>query len=239
MIAIMDYGAGNLGSVYKAFRHIGADVQVTDEARIVDSADALVLPGVGAFAHCMTGLDRVGLADATKRFIEGGRPFLGICVGLQMLFEASDEMGASPGLGVLPGRVVRFDFGNDEVGRRGEAETPNYQLSIDNLQLTINPNTQRPTPSARLKVPHIGWNELWFRDNGVLYRGLNQGDRVYFVHSYFPEPAEPSIISAECDYGGRFCCAVEKENVHATQFHPEKSGAVGLTILRNFASLAS
>lgn len=213
MIAIIDYGAGNLGSVYKAFKHIGADVEVTDEARVVDSADALVLPGVGAFAHCMTGLGRVGMTDATKRFIASGRPFLGICVGLQMLFEESDEMGSSPGLGVLPGRVVRFDF---DV-----------------------PNAQRPTPNVRLKVPHIGWNELAFREDATLFRGLSQADRVYFVHSYYPRPTDSSLISAECDYGGRFCCAVQKENVHATQFHPEKSGAVGLAILRNFASLAS
>ena len=226
MIAIIDYGAGNLGSVYKAFKHIGADVQVIDEARVVDSADALVLPGVGAFAHCMTGLGRVGMTDATKRFIESGRPFLGICVGLQMLFEESEEMGSSPGLGVLPGRVVRFSF----------AEA---QSRVSDRLSVISDQAQRPTPNARLKVPHIGWNELSFREDAALFRGLSQGDRVYFVHSYFPQPADSSITSAECDYGGRFCCAVQRDNVHATQFHPEKSGAVGLTILRNFASLAS
>lgn len=202
MIALIDYGAGNLGSVYKAFRYIGADIQVTADPDTVAAADALVLPGVGAFAHCMRGLESVSLTQATKDFIKAGRPFLGICVGLQMLFDSSDEMGEFPGLGVLPGKVVRF-------------------------------------PSNGLKVPHIGWNELQFRDDAALFQGLSQKDRVYFVHSYFPEPAESSTITATSDYGREFCCAVESGNVHATQFHPEKSGAVGLEILRNFNSLAS
>ena len=202
MIALIDYGAGNLGSVYKAFRFIGADIDVTADPQTVARADAVVLPGVGAFAHCMRGLEAVSLTEATKQFICSGRPFLGICVGLQMLFDASEEMGEFPGLGVLEGKVVRF-------------------------------------PSNSLKVPHIGWNELRFRDDAALFSGLNQGDRVYFVHSYFPEPADDSVVTATSDYGGQFCCAVERANVHATQFHPEKSGAVGLEILRNFNSLAS
>jgi imidazole glycerol-phosphate synthase subunit HisH len=207
MIAIIDYGAGNLGSVYKAFRFIGTDVQVTSDHATVERADGLVLPGVGAFTHCMQGLETVGLTAATKDFIGSGRPFLGICVGLQMLFDESAEMGTSPGLGVLPGRVVRFDF---------------------------------PETEARvLKVPHIGWNALAFGPEATLFRGLNQGDRAYFVHSYYPAPAEPSVVSATTDYGGAFCCAVERGNIHATQFHPEKSGAVGLHMLRNFAALCS
>ena len=208
MIAVIDYGAGNLGSVYKAFKYLGAAVQVVDDEPSVQRADALVLPGVGAFAHCMRGLERVRLTDATRRFISAGKPFLGICVGFQMLFEASDEMGASPGLGILPGRVVRFDGGpRSAVGG--------------------------------LKVPHIGWNELRFREDAALFKGLNQGDRAYFVHSYYPKPADDSITSAVTEYGKVICAAIEKDNIHATQFHPEKSGAVGLQILRNFTSLVA
>jgi len=205
MIAIIDYGAGNLGSVYKAFRFIGVDVRVTADRDTVERADGLVLPGVGAFTHCMQGLESVGLTGVTQDYIASERPFLGICVGLQMLFEESEEMGTSPGLGVLHGRVVRFDF---------------------------------PAPQARaLKVPHIGWNALTFRQDATLFQGLNQGDRAYFVHSYYPVPCDPAVASATTDYGGPFCCAVEHANVHATQFHPEKSGTVGLTMLRNFAAI--
>lgn len=207
MIAIIDYGAGNLGSVYKAFRFIGADVRVTSDRAEVERADALVLPGVGAFTHCMRGLQSVDLTDATRDFIASGRPFLGICVGLQMLFDESDEMGASPGLGVLPGRVVRFD-----LDRAAE---------------------------MKLKVPHIGWNALSFRPDATLFQGLQQGDRAYFVHSYYPAPADPACVSATSEYVGEFCCAVQRGNLHATQFHPEKSGAVGLQMLRNFAGLGS
>jgi imidazole glycerol-phosphate synthase subunit HisH len=221
MIAIIDYGAGNLGSVHKAFKHIGADVLVTADADVVARADKLVLPGVGAFAHCMAGLAGVRLAEATKTFITSGRPFLGICVGLQMLFEESEEMGSTPGLGVLPGRVVRFQF---DDGRRttDDGQICNPQSAVRNL-----------------KVPHVGWNVLDFREDAPLFQGLSQGDRVYFVHSYYPEPADSSCVTATTDYGYAFCCAVQRGNVHATQFHPEKSGAVGLQILRNFAALPS
>lgn len=212
MIAIIDYGAGNLGSVYKALQYIGAEVEVTADPAVVARADKLVLPGVGAFTHCMNGLARVGLVGSVKEFIKTGRPFLGICVGLQMLFESSEEMGVSPGLAILPGRVVKFHFSNSR----------------------FTPHASRPTP---LKVPHIGWNALSFRADAPLFAGLNQGDRVYFVHSYYPEPADPSIVTATTDYGYSFCCAIQSGNIHATQFHPEKSGAVGLQILRNFVSL--
>jgi glutamine amidotransferase len=204
LIAIIDYGAGNLGSVYKAFKHIGADVSVTSDPDEALRAEKLVLPGVGAFAHCMSGLASIRMEAATREFIASGRPFLGICVGLQMLFDRSDEMGSTPGLGVIPGRVVKFRF-----------DTPT------------------------LKVPHIGWNSLSFKEDAALFKGLTQGDRVYFVHSYYPQPADASVASATTDYGSEFCSAVEQRNVHATQFHPEKSGEVGLEILRNFAALPS
>lgn len=214
MIAIIDYGAGNLGSVYKAFKHIGADVEVTSDSDVVARADSLVLPGVGAFTHCMQGLEAVHLASATRAFIDSGRPFLGICVGLQMLFEASEERGSSPGLGVLPGKVVKFDFGSED-----------FRLPATDFRLP--------------KVPHIGWNTLSFRPDAPLFSGVSQGDRVYFVHSYYPLPADQSVVTATSDYGYSFCCAVQRENVHATQFHPEKSGNVGLQILRNFTQLVA
>jgi imidazole glycerol-phosphate synthase subunit HisH len=213
MIAIIDYGAGNLGSVYKALKHIDTDVVVTSSAAEVARADKLVLPGVGAFAHCMSGLSAVRLADETHKFIRSGRPFLGICVGMQMLFEESEEMGSTRGLGILPGRVVKFRF--DATAQRAN------------------------DPSARLKIPHIGWNSLTFGTESSLFQGLNQGDRVYFVHSYYPEPTDPACEAATAEYGYRFCCAIERDNVFATQFHPEKSGAVGLQILRNFTKLPS
>lgn len=205
MIAIIDYGAGNLGSVYKAFRYIGADVKVTREVADVASADRLVLPGVGAFTHCMQGLDGVHLVEATHSFIESGRPFLGICVGLQMLFDRSEEMGGDPGLGILSGNVVRFRFDEPAL--------------------------------ARLKVPHIGWNSVQHREGAELFAGVEQNARFYFVHSYYPEPNDETVVSATSEYGYKFCCSVQRDHLFATQFHPEKSGQVGLRILRNFASL--
>ena len=236
MIAIIDYGAGNLGSVYKAFRYIGADAVVTNDPAVVERADALVLPGVGAFGHCMSGLTRVQLTDATQRYIQSGRPFLGICVGLQMLFDESEEHGFSPGLGVLPGRVVRFRFeGGVRASRRSGVDAQSASAAEHEDEDEI----EDDSVAERLKVPHIGWNELQFREDSALFRGLRQGERVYFVHSYYPAPLDETVVSAWSEYGGRFCCAVESGNVHATQFHPEKSGAVGLQILRNFATLAS
>jgi len=162
-----------------------------------------------------------------RAFIASGRPFLGICVGLQMLFQESEEPGAVPGLGVLPGRVVRFRFEDRQPGLDGVCGPQPSPLD------------HRPPGCSRLKVPHIGWNELRFRSDAVLFQGLDQGDRAYFVHSYYARPEDPALVSATSEYGGEFCCAVEKGSLHATQFHPEKSGSVGLRILRNFANLAS
>lgn len=205
MIAIVDYGMANLRSVEKALASVGGDPVITDSPAVIAQADQVVLPGVGAFCAAMTNLNRSGLREAVLDSIHAGKPFLGICLGLQMLFETSSEMGATPGLGVLPGRVVTFF----------EDGTPN---------------------TDGLKVPHIGWNALHIQGAPRLLSGLNDGDRVYFVHSYYPEPADASCIAATSDYGTAFCCAVEQGNVAATQFHPEKSGAVGLQILRNFVN---
>lgn len=201
MIAVVDYGAGNLGSVDKALRHLGVASVVTSSPDDALNADAVILPGVGAFQSCMEGLKCRGLDAAVRRVIEAGRPFLGICIGMQMLFEYSEEGGAVPGLGVLRGSVRRF-------------------------------------PAALgLKVPHMGWNTLRLYQGCPLWQGLPESPRVYFVHSYYPVPEDPAVVAAETEYGLPFCSAVYSENVFATQFHPEKSGAVGLAILRNFARL--
>ena len=206
MIAIVDYGMANLRSVEKALAMVGGSPVITSDPEIVARAERVVLPGVGAFCACMSNLNARGLNEAVLQAIECGKPFLGICVGLQMLFESSTEMGVSPGLGILSGRVIRFF------------------------------EEQAPPGSEVLKVPHIGWNALRVNKDSQILCGLDEGARAYFVHSYYPVPTDPSIVSATSDYGIDFCCAVETRNIAATQFHPEKSGAVGLQILRNFLS---
>lgn len=204
MIAIVDYGMANLRSVEKALAFVGGDPVITSDPEVIRRADRVVLPGVGAFCASMNNLNRCGLQYSVRDFAATGKPFLGICVGLQMLFDESSEMGDSPGLGMFGGKVVKFF----EQGK--------------------------PAGSESLKVPHIGWNELTPSLDSKLLRGVEPGARVYFVHSFYPVPQDPSIVSATSDYGGPFCCAIEKGNIAATQFHPEKSGRVGLQILRNF-----
>jgi glutamine amidotransferase len=199
----------NLRSVEKALARVGGDPLITSDPEMVAQADQVVLPGVGAFCAAMTNLNRSGLRNAVLHSIASGKPFLGICLGLQMLFQSSTEMGDSEGLCVFPGRVVTF-------------------FAADREEVALR--------SPGLKVPHIGWNGLTLRGSSRLLRGLDEGAMVYFVHSYFPQPADPAIITATCDHGGDFCCAVEQGNIAATQFHPEKSGAVGLQILRNFVT---
>ncbi len=206
MIAIIDYGMGNLRSVEKALERVGGDPLITRNPEEIRKADRVVLPGVGAFCAAMTNLDKSRLRGAVIEHIQSGKPFMGICLGLQMLFEESSEMGSAAGLGVLPGRVVKFF-----------EKTP-------------------PANGESLKVPHIGWNTLHFPRPTRLFAGLEEGASVYFVHSYYPEPRDPQIVSATSDYGLDFCCAVEHENIVATQFHPEKSGSVGLQILSAFVA---
>lgn len=205
MIAVVDYGMANLRSVEKALAKVGGEAQITSDPAVVAAAEKVVLPGVGAFCASMDGLKRSGLDAVVKQTIADGKPFLGICVGLQMLFETGTEMGLTPGLGIFGGRVVEF-FANGN----------------------------KPDTAESLKVPHIGWNELTVAPQSRLMRGVVNGSRVYFVHSFYPEPDDADIVSATSEYGGTFCAAVERGNVAATQFHPEKSGAVGLQILRNF-----
>jgi glutamine amidotransferase len=199
MIAIIDYGVGNLRSVQRAFEHVGAEVTVTAHRETIESASAVVLPGVGAFGKAMSNLERAGLVDVIRQVIAQGRPFLGICLGLQLLFEESEEMGQHKGLGIFGGRVKRFE--------------------VD------------------LKVPQIGWNQIHIQRTSSLLEGVADGSYVYFVHSYYVAPADPEIVLATTDYEIDYACIVGQGNVFGIQFHPEKSQAVGLRILRNFVSL--
>lgn len=205
MIALIDYGSGNLRSVHNALLRVGAPVRVVRRGDEIAEAHGLVLPGVGAFDDCVHALQRQELLEATSGFIRSGRPFLGICVGYQALFERSEEFqSCALGLGIFRGPVVRF------------------------------PN------SPGLKVPQIGWNQLRIaRTDCPLYRGIPDGSHAYFVHSFFPQPQDPSCVATWTDYGGRFASSVWHDNVFATQFHPEKSQAVGLTLLHNFTRLAA
>ena len=204
MIALLDYGSGNLRSVHKALLKVGAEVRIAKTPEEMADARAAVLPGVGAFDDCLHAMERQGLLEASRRFIQSGRPFLGICVGYQALFEKSDEFNSCAiGLGIFQGKVVRFG------GRPG------------------------------LKVPQIGWNQLdLVRPDCPLFRGLESGCYVYFVHSFFPRPADDSIVATRTEYGETFASSVWRDNLFATQFHPEKSQQVGLKLLRNFAELA-
>ena len=204
MIALLDYGSGNLRSVEKALQKVGADVQLATRPEEMRDAQAVVLPGVGAFDDCVSAMQRQELFGAILDFIRSGRPFLGICVGYQALFERSEEFNScAAGLGVFAGRVVRF--------------------------------TERPG----IKIPQIGWNQLRLtRPDCPLYRGIADGIYVYFVHSFFPKPADESIVATRTEYGEDFASSIWKENVFATQFHPEKSQKIGLQLLKNFVDLA-
>jgi glutamine amidotransferase len=204
MIALIDYGSGNLRSVEKALKQVGAEVQVITRAPEMSDARAVVLPGVGAFDDCVNALQRQELLEAVGGFIRGGRPFLGICVGYQALFERSEEFNScAAGLGIFQGKVVRF---TDQPG---------------------------------LKIPQIGWNQLEIvQPSCPLLKGIADGSYVYFVHSFFPQPEDPAIVVTRTTHGKTFASAVWRDNVYATQFHPEKSQAVGLQLLKNFVALA-
>ena len=202
MIALLDYGAGNVRSVHKALIAAGGDVQLVSTPDKVMLADAVVLPGVGAFDDCINAMQRQELLEATRGFIASGKPFLGVCVGYQALFEKSEEFNScSPGMGVFQGKVVRFS-------------------------------------DAKLKIPQIGWNQVNIqKPDCPIFRGIDSGSHFYFVHSYFPEPSDPSIIASRTTYGVEFSSAVWKDNVFATQFHPEKSQKAGAKLLVNFVNL--
>jgi imidazole glycerol-phosphate synthase subunit HisH len=205
VIALIDYGSGNLRSVHKALLKVGADVRVVKQPREMDDARAVVLPGVGAFDDCIQALQKQELLEASRAFVQSGRPFLGICVGYQALFEKSEEFNScAAGLSVFKGKVVRFSEQNG------------------------------------LKIPQIGWNQLEsINSQCPLYRGIAEGSYVYFVHSFYPKPVDDSIVATRTNYGGAFASSVWRDNVFATQFHPEKSQKVGLRLLANFVDVAS
>ena len=201
MIAIIDYDAGNLKSVEKALVLLGQDVMVTRDAKELLKSDKVILPGVGAFGEAMAKLTNFGLVPVIKEIVKRGTPFLGICLGLQLLFERSEESPGVEGLGILKGEILRIP---DKEG---------------------------------LKIPHIGWNSLELQNDGRLYRGFTGTPYVYFVHSYYLKAKDESIVKAATEYGTYIHASVEQDNVFACQFHPEKSGEVGLTILKNFVEL--
>ncbi len=205
MIAIIDYGMGNLRSVQKGFEKVGAEAVITADPAVVLEAEKVVLPGVGAFRDCMHNLEQAGFVEPILKVIADGRPFLGICVGMQLLFSDSVEFGLYRGLDLIPGHVLRFPEGmreNDEV----------------------------------LKVPHMGWNQLGFKRKPHLFEGVDEGTNVYFVHSYYVKPDDESVVATTTGYGIEFCSTIWKDNIVATQFHPEKSQHAGLLMLKNFAS---
>lgn len=201
MIAIVDYGVGNLYSVEKAFAKFSDDVVLTQSAKIIDKADKVVLPGVGAFGDCMKNFRASGLMEAVMRAVESGKPVMGICVGLQIMFEGSDESPGVEGLGIFKGRV-------------------------------------RKIHAPGLKIPHMGWNSLSINEKASvkidLFKNIRKNPYVYFVHSYYAVPEDKSVITAKTVYGEEITAAVGKDNVIATQFHPEKSGDIGLAIIKNF-----
>ncbi len=202
MVAVIDYGLGNLRSVSKALELAGADVIVTSKPEEIIKAKGVVFPGVGAFNKGMENLKEKGLIDAVYGVIREGTPFLGICLGLQLLFTESEEHGRVPGLGIIKGRVRRFE--------------------------------------GNMKVPHMGWNEVKFKiqnPKSKIFEGIPDGEYFYFVHSYFVQPEDKGVITSFTEYGGEFVSSVQEDNIYALQFHPEKSGTLGLKVLKNFVSL--
>lgn len=201
MIAMIDYDAGNIKSVEKALQKLGADVVITKDPQAILSADKVILPGVGSFGDAMNNLKKYGLDEVIHQVVGNGTPFLGICLGLQLLFERSDESPEAVGLGILKGEILRI-------------------------------------PDAEgLKIPHMGWNSLHLQNNGRLFKGLKENDYVYFVHSYYLKAEDEEIVKATTNYSVDIHASVEKDNVFACQFHPEKSSDVGLQILKNFVEL--
>jgi glutamine amidotransferase len=220
-LAIVDYGMGNLRSVQKAFERVGVAAVITADSAIIGAAPAVVLPGVGAFGDAMANLRAAGLIPAIHRAIDDGRPFLGICLGQQLLFESSEEMGWHAGLGVFRGRVVRFPSGTV----RRPATTGRRPAT-----------TGRPATTVR-KVPHIGWNQVHIQRTSPILDGVADGSFAYFVHSFYVAPDDPAVVLATTDYGVDFASIIGRDRVFGIQFHPEKSQEIGLRILHNFASL--
>lgn len=206
-IAIIDYDMGNLRSVSKAFEKVGADSVVTRQPSAILDASHVVLPGVGAFRDCMKNLEEYGLVEPIKKAINSGKPFLGICLGLQLLFDEGQEFGTEKGLGIIRGKVVRFPSDMKEG-------------------------------NESLKVPHMGWNSIKFKKLSRIFEGIPDDSYFYFVHSFHVMPDDKEVILASTGYGLEFASAIEKDNIIACQFHPEKSQAIGLKVLKNFSNIS-
>lgn len=202
MIAIIDYGAGNIQSVYKALKFIDCDAVVTKNPDEILKADGAILPGVGSFGDTMDTMQKYGIKDTVIKYTQSGKPFLGICLGLQLLFPKSEESVGAEGLSILQGEIKKI-----------------------------------PNNSGELKIPHIGWNNLNIKKHDGLFKGIDGSPYVYFVHSYYLDVQDKDIVSSQTNYGVLIDASVQKDNVFATQFHPEKSGDVGLKMLRNFADI--
>ncbi len=203
MIAVIDYGAGNLQSVVKALKYIGCDCIITNKKKELMEADGAILPGVGSFADAMDCMNRSGMTEAVTEYINSEKPFLGICLGLQLLFEASEESPGAKGLGLLKGSITKI-----------------------------------PNADGALKIPHMGWNSLNIRQHNGIFKDISGNPYVYFVHSYYLKADDEKIVSSRTHYGVDIDSSVCSKNIYATQFHPEKSGKVGLKILNNFAEIA-
>ena len=207
MIAIIDYGMGNLRSVQKGFEAVGAEAIVTRDSKKILSAKSVVLPGVGAFKACMDNLEKFDLIDTVKQSVQSGKPFLGICLGLQLLFSQAEEFGSVAGLGILKGKVVGFK--------------------------------NAPASSEPLKIPHMGWNNVEVKPSHPLFESVPNRSYFYFVHSYYVIPEDEATVATTTNYGIDFVSGIHHENIHAFQFHPEKSQQIGLTVLKNFSRLSS
>jgi len=210
MIAIIDYGMGNIRSVEKGFLKVGADVKITSDPKVIADASGVVLPGVGAFRDCMANLDKLSLIEVIKKEIQKGKPFLGICLGLQLLFTESEEFGICRGLDIFPGRVIRFNFESLPV-----------------------------SPAGKLKIPHMGWNTAKMVRRPPIFDGIPDESYFYFVHSFYVVPGDKGIAATSTKYGIDFVSMIWKDNVFATQFHPEKSQKMGLKILGGFNSFVA
>ncbi|MEE0266236.1 MAG: imidazole glycerol phosphate synthase subunit HisH [Acutalibacteraceae bacterium] len=204
MIAIIDYGAGNLQSVVKALNYIDCKCEITNDINTILNADGAIMPGVGSFEDAMNSMTACGADKAIKEFVATGKPFLGICLGLQLLFANSEESPGAKGLALLDGTITKI-----------------------------------PNDNGKLKIPHMGWNSLDIKKRDGLFKGIEENPYVYFVHSYFLTATDKSIVSSQTQYGTTIDASVAYKNIMATQFHPEKSGKVGLQILRNFADMAN
>lgn len=212
MIAIIDYGMGNLRSVQKGFEKVGHNAVVTSDKAAIMDASHVVLPGVGAFPDCMRNLEEKGLLDVVPKVVNSGRPFMGICLGLQLLFTESEEFGTHKGLDIIKGKVIKFDAAKHEI---------------------------RNTKHETLKVPHMGWNTVTVRKRAAALEGIDEGSYFYFVHSFYVVPEDENIVATTTGYGVEFVSSVSRDNLFATQFHPEKSQEKGLRILKNFGDITA